>query len=233
VPWTWRDVLLALLVAGAPIVALSVLGTLASAGRASSHPTPTTGFALVSIILTLAVDGWFVLWAWFFSLRKYGLSWRSFGYRGYEQAGYWGVAAAFILGGLFVTYVLSGLSDYIYRRVVGPVPDQNVVSIFPHVAPGLVLFVILAVVIAPVLEETVFRGFVFQGLAHSWGPLAGALVSAFVFALIHEQLSVLFPIFVLGLLLAGAFYWTKSIYTNIAFHALFNGMGVAVWWFLR
>jgi membrane protease YdiL (CAAX protease family) len=233
VPWTWRDVLLALVIAAAPIVALSVLGMLVSTDTTSLRPAPTTGFALVSVILTLVVDGWFVLWAWFFSLRKYRLSWRSFGYRGYEQAKYWGVAAAFILGGLVVTYVLSGLNDFVYRKVFGPVPQQDVVSLFPHAAPGLVLFIVLAVIIAPVLEETVFRGFVFQGLANSWGPVAGALVSALVFALIHQQLSVLFPIFVLGLLLAGAFYWTKSIYTNIAFHAIFNAVGVVAWWFLR
>ncbi len=234
VPWTWRDVLYALLIAAAPLVALSILSSLVPGSSAGSTKTAaTTGFALFSIILTLIVDGWFVLWAWFFSLRKYHLSWRSFGFRGYEQGRYWGIALAVILGGLVAVYVLSGVNDYVYRRIVGPVPEQNVVSIFPHATGGLVLFVLLAVVIAPILEETVFRGFIFQGLARSWGPLAGAVVSALIFALSHQQLSVLVPIFALGALLSAAFYWTRSIYTNMAFHAVFNALGVIAWWFLK
>jgi membrane protease YdiL (CAAX protease family) len=125
------------------------------------------------------------------------------------------------------------VSDYAYRRIVGPVPTENVVTIFPHTSAGLALFIVLAVLVAPLLEETFFRGFVFQGFSRSWGPLAGAVVSALVFALWHQQLSVLIPIFGLGLLLAAAFYWTKSIYTNIAFHAVFNALGIIAWWFVR
>ena len=104
-------------------------------------------------------------------------------------------------------------------------------TIFPHTSAGLVLFVVLAVLVAPLIEETFFRGFVFQGLARSWGPLLGAAHRRrSIFALWHQQLSVLVPIFGLGMLLAAAFYWTKSIYTNIAFHAIFNALGILAWW---
>jgi membrane protease YdiL (CAAX protease family) len=229
VPWHGRDVLKALFIAATPIAALTVLGTIA--GGSSASQTPTSGYALAAIISTVIVDGWVLFWAWFFSLRKYRLPWASFGFRGYEQRGYWTVAAAVILGGLFATSVLSNISDYVYRRIAGPVPKENVVTIFPHTSAGLVLFVVLAVLVAPVIEETVFRGFVFQGLARSWGPLVGAVSSALIFALWHQQLSVLVPIFGLGVLLAAAFYWTRSIYTNIAFHAIFNTVGILVWWF--
>jgi len=230
VPWTWREVLVALLVSVAPIVALSALSVLS--GSSAGESKPTTAFALFTIVLTLIVDGWFVLWAWFFSLRKYRLPWRSFGFKGYEEGSAWAIAAGVIAGGLFATYLLSGLNDYVYRKVIGPVPDQNVVTIFPHVPAGLVLFIVLAVFVAPVLEETFFRGFVFQGLGNSWGPVVGAIVSALIFSLTHQQLSVLVPIFALGALLAAAFYWTRSIYTNMAMHAIFNLLGVLAWWFL-
>ena len=134
---------------------------------------------------------------------------------------------------MLATTILGDVSDYAYRKIIGPVPTENVVTIFPHTSAGLALFVVLAVLIAPLLEETFFRGFVFQGLSRSWGPLLGAIVSALVFALWHQQLSVLIPIFGLGLVLAAAFYWTKSIYTNIACHSIFNALGVVAWWFLK
>ena len=231
VPWHGRDVLLALLVAAAPIAALTVLGTIS--GGSSASQAPTSGFALAAIVSTVIIDGWVLFWAWFFSLHKYRLSWASFGFRGYEQRSYWAVAAALVLGGLFATTILGSVSDYLYQHIVGPVPKENVVTIFPHTSAGLVLFVVLAVLVAPLIEETIFRGFVFQGLARSWGPLLGVVSSALIFAAWHQQLSVLIPIFGLGALLAAAFYWTKSLYTNIAFHAIFNTLGIVAWWFAK
>jgi membrane protease YdiL (CAAX protease family) len=230
VPWRGRDVLFAVLIAGAPIAALTLLGTI-SGGASAARQTPTAGFALAAIVSTVLVDGWLVFWAWFFSLRKYRLPLTSFGFRGYEESNSWAVAVAVIVGGLFATIILGNVSDYAYRKIVGPLPKETVVTIFPHTQAGLVLFIVLAVLVAPLLEETFFRGFIFQGLARSWGPLLGALTSALVFALWHQQLSVLIPIFGLGILLAAAFYWTRSIYTNIAFHAVFNALGIVFWWF--
>jgi membrane protease YdiL (CAAX protease family) len=231
VPWHGRDVLFAVLIAAAPIATLTVIGTVASGSASAASQTPTAAYALAAIVSTVLVDGWLVFWAWFYSLRKYRLSLASYGFRGFEEAGSWAVAAAVIVAGVLATTVLGTVSDYAYRKVVGPVPKENVVTIFPHTSAGLVLFVVLAVVVAPLLEETFFRGFVFQGLARSWGPLAGALTSALIFAAWHQQLSVLIPIFGLGILLAAVFYWTRSIYANIAFHAVFNAIGIVAWWF--
>jgi len=232
VPWRGRDVLFAALIAGAPLAALTLLGTVASKG-ANTTQQPTVGFALAAVISTVVVDCWLVFWAWFFSLRKYHLGFASFGFRGYEERSSWGVAAALILGGLFATNILGSLNDYVYRKIVGPVPQENVVTIFPHTSAGFVLFLVFAALIVPVLEETIFRGFVFQGLARSWGPLLGAIVSSLLFAAWHQQLSVLIPIFGLALLLSAGFYWTKSIYTNIAFHGFFNATATLIWWFVH
>ncbi len=182
----------------------------------------------------MIVDGWLVFWAWFFSLRKYRLSWRSFGFRGYEERSSWAVAAALIVGGVLATTILSTVSDYAYRRIVGPVPTENVVTIFPHTSAGL------AAVHRPgragrarCSRRRSFAASSFRGSRAPGGRCAGAVVSALIFALWHQQLSVLIPIFGLGLLLAAAFYWTKSIYTNIAFHAVFNALGIIAWWFVR
>ncbi len=232
VPWAWRDVLLAIVVAGAPILALTVLGMLAGSATGTQQ-TPTSGFALAAIVSTVLVDGWLVFWAWFFSLRKYHLPFAAWGFRRYEERSAWAIAFALIVGGLIATNALGIVSDYLYKQVVGPVPQENVVTIFPHSSSGLVLFAILAVLIAPVLEETFFRAFVFQGLSRTWGPIAGGIVSALIFAAWHQQLSVLIPIFGLGLVLAAAFYWTKSIYTNMTLHAIFNAVGIVAWWFVK
>ncbi len=142
------------------------------------------------------------------------------------------MAAAVILGGLFATHHPEQRERLRLSQDRRPGAQGERGDDLPAHLSRPLLFVVLAVLVAPLLEETFFRGFVFQGLARSWGPLLGAVSSALIFALWHQQLSVLVPIFGLGILLAAAFYWTKSIYTNIAFHAVFNAFGIVAWWFV-
>jgi hypothetical protein len=84
-----------------------------------------------------------------------------------------------------------------------------------------------AVVIAPLCEETFFRGFLFGVLRQTVGPTVAAVVSSAVFALVHMSLSASAAIFCLGLVLCGIYARTGSLYPAISFHALFNGVTVA------
>ncbi|HEY3266653.1 MAG TPA: type II CAAX endopeptidase family protein [Armatimonadota bacterium] len=60
--------------------------------------------------------------------------------------------------------------------------------------PGQVPFIyIVACVIAPIVEELVFRGFVFRGLEKRYGVFVGALASAMIFAGMHPQMPFGFP----------------------------------------
>jgi membrane protease YdiL (CAAX protease family) len=110
---------------------------------------------------------------------------------------------------------------------------QDIVGEFPHTTAGVVLFVVLAVVMAPVFEEIFFRGFLFRGFAGAWGWGVGAVVSAAIFGLAHLQLDVFVPLFTLGLLLAWVYKRTGSLWTNISLHALFNALSVLAWVFTR
>ena len=88
---------------------------------------------------------------------------------------------------------------------------------------------ILAVVMAPLFEEIFFRGFLFRGFSILVGLGDGACVSAAVFGIAHLQLDVFVPLFALGLALAWVYKRTGSLWTSIAFHALFNGLSVLAW----
>lgn len=81
-----------------------------------------------------------------------------------------------------------------------------------------------AVVVAPLVEETVFRGFVYAVLKkHTDGFFAG-LVSAALFALAHAHLPSAVPLFVLALGFTVAYERTGSLLVPIFMHALFNGL---------
>lgn len=84
----------------------------------------------------------------------------------------------------------------------------------------------IAVIIgAPIFEEFLFRGFIFEGLVNSRVGLIGAiLISASTWAIIHIQYGwfEITSIFLIGIILAIAKYKTKSLYIPIAMHMLMN-----------
>jgi len=93
------------------------------------------------------------------------------------------LAASAALGAvLSVVYVL------ILTRMAPPDPERTwgpVVQAVSAGGPQQVLWVVLAVAIAPPVEEFVFRGVLFQGLANSWGRAKSAIIVTGIFALFH------------------------------------------------
>ena len=83
--------------------------------------------------------------------------------------------------------------------------------------------VMLAVLAAPVIEEYLFRGLLFQAMRRNLSPAAAAAASAAVFAAIHPPIA--FPaVFLLGLVAAWAFRRTGLLASAIAAHMAYNGL---------
>lgn len=102
---------------------------------------------------------------------------------------------------------------------------------------GQLLFASIAVLLAPVGEETLFRGYLFNALRAGGGTTRltlAYLVSAGLFAAIHllnvtqGQLALVVPIFVVGLLFAAAMHLTGSIIPCIIAHAMNNSLSTLV-----
>lgn len=92
-------------------------------------------------------------------------------------------------------------------------------------AGSLPLLYLAVVIWAPLYEEMMFRGFLFQGLRHSWLGSVGALwVTALIWAAIHTQYDLLniSTIVLFGVLLGMAQLRTQSLVIPIAMHALNN-----------
>ena len=88
-----------------------------------------------------------------------------------------------------------------------------------------VLLFLAVVIVAPVFEELLFRGFMFKGIEASRLGAGGAiLITSGVWAVIHLQYNLYFMavIFGLGLLLGAARVQTRSTYVPIAMHGLNN-----------
>ena len=93
----------------------------------------------------------------------------------------------------------------------------------------LVLTVAVAVVLAPVLEEALFRGLILHGLARRRGPRSATLWTAAFFAFFHFYNPwQIVPTFLLGLLLGWVVLVTRSLWSSIVLHSAFNGLSLSV-----
>ena len=90
-----------------------------------------------------------------------------------------------------------------------------------------VLLASLAVVIAPIFEEVLFRGIGYPILKHYLGMRRAILVVSIFFALIHFHVGSMLPLFVLAIAFNLAYEHTGSLLTPILMHSMFNGMNVA------
>jgi ABC-2 type transport system permease protein len=81
----------------------------------------------------------------------------------------------------------------------------------------------LAVLLAPVFEEFIFRGLVFGGLRRSMPLVPSMVMSAGLFAIVHPPASML-PVFVLGLGTAYVYDRNKGLLAPMLVHAVYNAV---------
>lgn len=88
---------------------------------------------------------------------------------------------------------------------------------------GLVYGLVSACVLAPVMEEFIYRGFLFQGLSRKTGFWIAALLSSLVFAVSHfYDLYGTISVGLCGMATALAYFCSRSLTQAILLHAIYN-----------
>jgi uncharacterized protein len=83
-----------------------------------------------------------------------------------------------------------------------------------------------ALLIAPVAEELIFRGYIFGVLCRYVGKWWALVISALVFAAIHGHIPSLAGLFALAITLTLVYQGTGSLWAAILMHSLFNAITV-------
>ena len=101
---------------------------------------------------------------------------------------------------------------------------QEIVDLFnsSQTIQQRVMIIVLAVIVAPMSEEFIFRFFIYGVLRRYFGIVIALLFNAVLFAAAHNHLPSAFPLFVLGGCFTLAYEWSGSILVSMAMHALFN-----------
>ncbi len=82
-----------------------------------------------------------------------------------------------------------------------------------HGISGLLLMVVLA----PIVEELIFRGLLYRMLRERWGIFISVAASAAFFSLVHHGM-LLSPQLIGGIIFALAYEWSRSLWVSIALH---------------
>jgi membrane protease YdiL (CAAX protease family) len=156
----------------------------------------------------------------------------------YQTIG-WSRASRFqILSSALVGLALSGLYLFVAFQMFPPKAQQSWNVFGDAIVAGGWLrhgWALLALVLAPLVEEFLFRGVVFAGLARSWPVSVAGLVTTILFVLGHGvSLQPYWPsilaITSLAVVALGARIVTKSLAPCISMHAAYNlGMVVCVY----
>ncbi|HET8655315.1 MAG TPA: type II CAAX endopeptidase family protein [Longimicrobiaceae bacterium] len=121
-----------------------------------------------------------------------------------------------------VLFFVQALSEVWVRLV--PVPPDTFDPFGPlmRTTGGRVSITVLALLVAPVMEEFFFRGLIQHALERRWGVWAAVAATALLFALGHGLPRVLPLHFFLGLAFGYAVYVTRSIWAGIFLHFVNN-----------
>jgi membrane protease YdiL (CAAX protease family) len=105
---------------------------------------------------------------------------------------------------------------------------QEVVQFFAESgsSPAKWVVALSAVVLAPLMEEIIFRGYLYPVLRRYLGVTLGVLLNAALFAAIHLHGPSLGGLFMLAVCVTLAYEWTGSILVPVLMHALFNSLTV-------
>ncbi len=127
---------------------------------------------------------------------------------------------------LLAAFAVISLIEYGMYSFI-PVGETDPTDFLSEADPGIgsMFFMLFSsVILAPVFEEIVFRGFLLQGLRKKLGNVASVLISTLLFTLVHVQYDIWGCLSVALMGFAAAFLTlrTGSLNTAIAFHALIN-----------
>ena len=147
-----------------------------------------------------------------------------------------GDACKSLLAGLVALY---GLNELVYRLSNLVIPNRTnlnngAVSVQLDNAPHMTLVIVL--LLAPFVEEVLFRGLVFgnlkyksRGLAYLVSCLLFALLHVWQFAIVHQDITyflLMVQYLVPGIVLAWAYDHSGTLWTSVGLHALANALSV-------
>jgi uncharacterized protein len=206
VPWSIRDAWLGL--GSLILIQILIVGAVLTFKPAKVYGS----FAVILLELTYLVPLVMIL-------GRRRVNWRLLGYRKFSTNN--------ILMGcglLVICYIIIFVNNTIFL-MLGKTTQAEQIAKLMSTLPSPYALVFTGVILAPFVEESFFRGFLFAGFRQRYGWKWAALLSSVFFAALHLQFSTLIPTFVLGYVFSILYQKSNSILPGILMHFVVNAFG--------
>jgi membrane protease YdiL (CAAX protease family) len=186
-PWGWLDLILLLVVTIASTFLASVAVSWAFFARGvtqSQLQNPGMERSLWILVTQVGVFACVLMYLWFsVAISHRRPFWQTTGWNPLEtgQLPKGVIYSAYILGGGLLCFLVSVISN-----TYGTQRELPIQEMFQDRRSALV-FVSLAVFLAPLIEETIFRGYIYPVVARTFGMGLGVLLTGTLFGLLHAQ----------------------------------------------
>ena len=231
VPWGWIDIaLLAVLaIAGLILISLFVGLALAMSGADVRRiQKSASDINLLNIFIQVLVDlGLLAYLAAQMRHRFHSPFWRTIGWRPLDasRVPVGAIYSGLVLSGFFLSIIVS-LGSVLFP----PKKNLPIQTLFQDRYATL-LFMSVAVLLAPLVEETIFRGYIYPVIARSFGKVWGIVATGALFGLLHSsqlwggwsQIALL--VFV-GIVLTFARAVSRSVMASFVIHTSYNSLQV-------
>ena len=203
IPWSaaesWIGVLL--------LILLNVVLILFVKGDSGAQLAQSAAIAFAELVYILPVV---IILAW----KR--ISWKYLGFGGFQWS-----ELAIGCGLLIVGYGVIIVHNIILFLLKVDTQGKQIQDILSSI-DSPIWFFIAAAIVAPLVEEIFFRGFLFQGFRQRYGWVPALLLSSAIFSAAHLDPASLIPTFVLGLILSYVYHRTNSLWLGIIIHFLNN-----------
>ncbi len=237
-PWTLHQTLIGLFFTLVPWMILALgLANLNSSGKSTQlhHLSPQADLisAIITFLFSVLVEGAFLIAPLYFANRTVSafgnhrhLVLNALGFRRFQ----WLSALSLIVLLFLAFYLVNDLYQYIITMFHLNLQTNDQVILQQSKEAPLTTYatLIASVLVAPICEETFFRGFVFAGFLNRMPVALAILLSSLLFAIAHADLGSFAVLFFIGLALAFVRWRTRSIWPGILLHLLNNGVGALV-----
>lgn len=128
-----------------------------------------------------------------------------------------------IIFGVFLAYSAQIIAAVIEQSIFHiPAESENTKDIL-KVATEAPIFMFVGIVLAPFLEELIFRRIIFYHLYQKFSFLIAAIISSLIFAILHMDFSHILVYLVMGIVFSFLYVKTNRIIVPIIAHMLMNG----------
>ena len=232
VPWGWMELALFVIlgVIGSVVVTWGMAQVAVRLFGANSNEvfgaTMSTAKSVVVLITQAVLDGLAILYLYLMLLaRTPEPFWPSIGWR--EMRPGTGKirdsALQFLAGGAVLAIVVSFAGGFLNSKETLPIEELLQARV------SIVLFGILGVLVAPLVEETIFRGFLYPVIARRLGMAAGIALTGTLFGLMHAaqlwggwgQIALLILV---GVVLTWVRARTGTVVASYLVHLGYNGL---------